>query len=117
MLALDRGADVGSGTKKLVDEVDALIDAEHKRGPFGERLAMLSAFRRFLAEKFLVATAKFDAEGDLNRHGILHGVFSDYGSIGNFYRLISFLDFLCFFVAMSRSGISVLAPAWTPETI
>jgi len=116
-IATARGQSVGNGTKKLVDEIDALITQQHVTGGGAaiERVEMLESFRDFLKSKLLEHTSKYAGAGELNRHGILHGVFSTFGHEWNFYKVLSFLDLLCFFIAIS-TNISALAPHRTPES-
>lgn len=58
--------------------------------------------RDFLRNTLLTNTASFVGHRDLNRHGVLHGVFVNFGHKANFYILISILeaqavvrDYLC----------------------
>jgi hypothetical protein len=55
--------------------------------------------------------------GDLNRHGISHGISDGFGRPGNFYRLMSLLDFLTFVATMNSSGVSILAPDGNAESM
>ncbi len=116
-IADSRGQSIGSGTSKLVDEVEELIAQEKSLAPhFHERVIMLEAFRDFLKNRLLINTDMYNGVGNLNRHGVLHGVFSKYGHDFNFYRLISFLDLLCFIIAVHKRGISILAPDVTEDS-
>jgi hypothetical protein len=109
-LASARGQSVGDGTQKMVDEIDELINQQASSGAAAiERVAMLEAFRDFLKKKLLERTSRYAGTGELNRHGILHGVFSAFGYDWNFYKVLSFLDLLCFFIALT-TDISQLAP-------
>jgi len=116
-MAGSRGVNLGQGTSKLADEVDAMIAHDRTKGFGGsdERITMLEIFRDFLKSTLLVRTASFTGARDLNRHGVLHGVFVNFGHEANFYILISILDLLTFIMTFRTSGISVLAPDWTEE--
>ena len=121
-LAIAGGRDLGNGTRKLVDEIERR--AEHERralaqaggetvianGGLVERIDMLEQLRDFMRDRLLVGTNKYTGIDELNRHGILHGVFGNYGVETNFQKLVSFLDGLVFSIAPS------LAPDETTES-
>jgi hypothetical protein len=116
--AASGGRSVGLGTNKLPDEVDAMITFERAAG-FGaadERITMLEIFRDFLRSKLLANTSTLPGARDLNRHGVLHGVFKDFGHEANFYILISILDLLTFIQVFHTTGISALAPDRTNQS-
>lgn len=114
------GQPIGDGTCKLVGEIDGLIahvqawsvPDETLQQARWEQVTMLTVFRDFVRNKLLAKTSKYGGIGELNRHGILHGVFRQYGSASNFFKLVSFLDLLCF-VITGRTGGSRLAPGRT----
>lgn len=85
-------------------------------GAADERIAMLEVFREFLRTKLLTNTGTFSGARELNRHGVLHGVFRDFGHEANFYILVSILDLLTFMQVFHTTGISVLAPDRTAES-
>jgi hypothetical protein len=116
-IAKEGRRDVGSGTTKLIDELNQLIGRED-RSPnrYEERLIMLEALRDFFSERLLKTTTTYAGLDQLNRHGILHGIFEQYGEPANFFRLITLLDLLCFTMALIRGG-SCFAPARTPESM
>jgi hypothetical protein len=118
-MAASRGGDLGQGTGKLAGEVDAMIAHERTMnfGASDERITMLEIFRDFLRNTLLANTASFPGARDLNRHGVLHGVFVNFGHQANFYILISILDLLTFIMTFRTSGISVLAPTPTDESL
>jgi len=109
--------DIGSGTKKLTAEFDELI-AKEERSPnrFEERIVMLTGLRNFFAERLLRNTDNYDGLDQLNRHGILHGIFEGYGAAVNFLRLITLLDLLCFAMTLTHGGSS-FAPDHTQESM
>jgi hypothetical protein len=128
-LALADGRNVGSGTKKLVDEIEQLAERERRAlaqsqgnampgmsDALVERIEMLEQLRDFTRDRLLFPTAQYDGHNFLNRHGILHGIFGAYGVEANFQKLISFLDGLVFFISLGTSGISCLAPDDTAES-
>jgi hypothetical protein len=115
-MALRQHRDVGKGTRKLVAELDHLVERE-KNSPhrYEERLAMLEGLRDFIRDRFLESTDAYAGLDQLNRHGILHGIFDQYGDVNNFYRLVTILDLLCFSVGLIEGGVSCFAPEATPE--
>ena len=117
-IANTRGKTIGDGTKNLVKEINNLIKQE-KESPFchGERITMLECFRNFFQKNLLIHTKNFSGSGNLNRHGILHGIFEKYGSDLNFFRLISLLDLLCFIISLKMSSISIFAPSPTKKSL
>jgi len=76
---------------------------------------MLTGLRDFFAERLLKHTDDYDGLDQLNRHGILHGIFEKYGAAVNFLRLITLLDLLCFAMVLAHGGSS-FAPDHTPES-
>jgi hypothetical protein len=122
-LAIAAGRDVGSGTKRLADEIEQM--AERERGAMTnlpgndaliERVHMLEQLRDFMRDRLLVRAADYEGLNNLNRHGILHGVFESYGAESNFQKLVSFLDGLTFFITLNTSGVSCFAPDYGPES-
>jgi hypothetical protein len=114
-IAQESQREVGNGTKKVIAELDELISKED-RSPhrFEERIVMLTGLRDFFAERLLIRTDDYDGLDQLNRHGILHGIFEQYGNAVNFLRLITLLELLCFAMVLAHGGSS-FAPANTPE--
>jgi hypothetical protein len=116
-MAARQNRDVGQGTRKLVDELQALVDQEeHSSHCYGERLVMLQAFRDFVRDRLLQNTAGYSGLNEFNRHGILHGIFENFGQDINFFRLITLLDLLCFSIGLVEGGVSMFAPAETSES-
>ena len=76
---------------------------------------MLEAFRDFVRDRLLQNTKRFVGLNEFNRHGILHGLFDDFGQAINFLRLITLLDLLCFCIGMTE-GVSMFAPGTSPES-
>jgi hypothetical protein len=124
-MATARSQPAGQGTAWLVGEIETLIEATRNaaavypqsREALDERVMMLEVFRDFWRSKLLANTGSYVGTGSLNRHGILHGVFDDFGYEWNFYKLVSLLDMLCFFIALSTPGVSALAPVQTPASV
>lgn len=101
----------------LIAELDELI-AKEERSPYryDERIVMLESLRDFFADRFFVKTEKYEGLDQLNRHGILHGLYEGYGDSINFYRLMSLLDLLCFALTLSHGG-SAFPPEFTPASM
>jgi hypothetical protein len=116
-MAASQNRDIGQGTKKLNDELQALVDRELQSSAcYGERLVVLEAFRDFVRDRLLQGTDRYVGLNEFNRHGILHGIFEDYGHAINFLRLITLLDLLCFCIGVVGGGVSMFAPAPTPAS-
>ena len=115
-IATSQNRDVGPGTKGLNLELEAIVERELQSAHcYGERLVMLEAFRDFVRERLLENTKRFVGLNEFNRHGILHGLFDDFGQAINFLRLITLLDLLCFCIGMTE-GVSMFAPGNSPES-
>jgi hypothetical protein len=116
-MATSQNRDIGQGTKKLNDELQALVDRElQSPACYGERLVVLEAFRDFVRDRLLQNTDSYVGLNEFNRHGILHGIFEDFGQTINFLRLITLLDLLCFSIGLMEGGVSMFAPAPTPAS-
>lgn len=50
------------------------------------------------------------------RDRIRHGLFENFGQDINFLRLITLLDLLCFSIGLIEGGVSMFAPADSPES-
>jgi len=71
-----------------------------------------------LTDKLLIDTNNYVGHNEFNRHGILHGIFENFGQDINFLRLITLLDMLCFCIGLIiPGGISMFAPAYTTESL
>jgi hypothetical protein len=115
-MATSHNRDVGQGTRKLNDELQALVEREEQSPHcYGERLVMLEAFRNFVRDRLLQNTNHYVGLDEFNRHGILHGIFENFGQDINFLRLITLLDLLCFSIGLIE-GVSMFAPARTSES-
>jgi hypothetical protein len=109
--------DVGSGTKKIIDELNHILNKElNSPHRFDERVVMLTSLKNFFSDRLLSSTANYNGLDEFNRHGILHGIFGDYGSATNFFRCITILELLCFVMALSYGG-SCFAPEETVESL
>jgi hypothetical protein len=116
-MAASQNRDIGHGTKKLNDELQSLVDRElQSPACYGERLVVLEAFRDFVRDRLLQNTDRYVGLNEFNRHGILHGIFEDFGQAINFLRLITLLDLLCFSIGLISGGVSMFAPAPTPKS-
>lgn len=116
-ISQDAARTIGSGTKKMIAELDILIDNENNSpNRFDERVAMFEALRDFFAEKFLIETSVYSGSDQFNRHGILHGIFESYGVRLSFLKTVSLLDLLCFVVGYLYGGVSMFVPPPTQES-
>ena len=86
-------------------------------GAVDEIVEMLDSFEHFVKNNLYINSSKYPHEDKTNRHGILHGVFSDidYGLPINFYKAIGAIDFLCFIISINES-ISFFAPNLTIDS-
>lgn len=83
-------------------------------GDSDEIESMMDSFIEFTKNILYVNSSNYPLEDNTNRHGILHGAYSDedYGQPINFYKSIAAVDFLCF-VSAFDAVISWLAPEHT----
>ncbi len=72
--------------------------------------------RDFIRDRFLKNTNRYDGLNQFSRHGILHGVFDDFGEELNFMRVITILDLLCFIIGLKGARVSMFAPEDTDES-
>lgn len=91
---------------------------ENQIGAVDEIVAMLSSFLDFTDGHLYIRSERYPLPDNTNRHGILHGSFSDadYGEPISFYKAIGAIDFLCF-VASLRAPISCFAPSPTEKSM
>jgi hypothetical protein len=116
-IATRQNRDVGHGTRRLNFEFDRLVGSEENSPDrYEERLVMLEGLRDFVRDRLLEDTRKYTGLNELNRHGILHGIYDQYGEDNNFFRLITILDLLCFSIGLIEGGVSAFAPEPTPES-
>ncbi|RYD90270.1 MAG: hypothetical protein EOP50_16230 [Sphingobacteriales bacterium] len=110
-IALAQNRDVGNGTRGILREFEGFVAREvASPNSFGERLVMLEALRKFIEDRLLAHTANYTGQNEFNRHGILHGVFGDYGDPLNFFRAVTILDLTCFSIGLLHGGVSAFAP-------
>lgn len=94
---------------------DCKADAiRNNLGAVGEVVSMIDSFSDFAKNHLYISSDKYPLPDNTNRHGILHGAFSDvdYGKPINFYKAISAIEFLCFLSAF-RANVSWLVPNYT----
>ncbi len=86
-------------------------------GAVSELVDMFDSFRTFAEHYLYVRSEKYPLPDNTNRHGILHGAFTDeeYGEPIGFYKVLGALDFLCM-VAALRAPISCFAPSPTERS-
>ena len=98
--------------------MDCKREAQSKNlGDPGEIASMMDSFVAFARGYLYVNSKRYPLDDKTNRHGILHGDFSDadYGSPINFYKVIGTVDFLTF-VSSFRAQVSWFAPDATPNS-
>ena len=109
-VAITRREGIGSLFEKLAEHCKE--DAIHNNiGAVGEILSMMDSFIEFARRNLYIDSSSYMGSDKTNRHGILHGAYSDadYGTPVNFYKSIGAVDFLCF-VSACRASISWFAP-------
>lgn len=107
----------GHGRAELSDAIQHLIDeAAHGHGVVDEIQQMLRGFKAFFDSRLYTHTKDFDGSWSLNRHGIAHGLFKDYGQRASFGILMSIVDQLTFIMTLRTSGVSALAPDPSAES-
>jgi hypothetical protein len=116
-LASNRSIHV-SGIKTLFTTLatDCKDESKSKNiGAVGEIASMMDSFVEFANHHLYVHSDTYALSDKTNRHGILHGAYtdSDYGEPINFFKSIAAVDFLCF-VASFRARLPCLAPDPTP---
>jgi hypothetical protein len=100
-MATRQNRNVGRGTRGLKVELQGLVDREQQSpNCYGERLVVLEAFRDFVHDRLLENTDDYDGLNEFNRHGILHGIFENFGQDINFLRMITLLALLCFSIGL-----------------
>ncbi len=87
---------------------------EKNIGAVGEIISMMESFIEFTSKNLYINSDDYPLTDKTNRHGILHGVYTDqdYGEPINFYKSIAAIDFLCF-VSAFRGSVSWMAPSQT----
>jgi hypothetical protein len=97
---------------------DCKTDAlKNNIGAVGEIASMMDSFMEFAKNHLYINSTKYALSDKTNRHGILHGAFTDadYGEPINFYKSIAAVDFLCF-VSAFRAPISWFPPSPTEQS-
>lgn len=115
-LAKSRNVEVGSIRSVFVNLAeDCRKEVTDKQiGAVNGIISMLDAFINFTDSNLYINSKKYPFSDNTNRHGILHGAFtdSDYGEAINYYKAIGAIDFLCFISAL-RASISCFSPSTT----
>ncbi|MEQ4337491.1 MULTISPECIES: hypothetical protein [Pseudomonas syringae group] len=99
-LSLQNGISAKKNTRqKFSSLVSCAIERNKtvKAGAFQEVESMLMAFLNFLENYFWEGSSSYPLSDKTNRHGILHGAYSDadYGYHINFYKTLTAVDMLC----------------------
>ncbi|MYM37466.1 hypothetical protein GTP38_24375 [Duganella sp. FT94W] len=82
---------------------------------FHELLQMVESIRVFVEHAMYKHTSDYDRSSQLNRHGIVHGLLSDYHTETNFYRLIVLLNGLSVASIVAGHEASLFHPEPTDE--
>ena len=118
-LAASRSVKYSSITDVLVNlATDCKNDSiKNSIGAVGEIISMMDSFIDFAKNHLYTNSNNYAFTDKTNRHGILHGAYSDndYGAPINFYKSIAAVDFLCF-VSAFRAHISWFAPSPTERS-
>jgi hypothetical protein len=118
-LANSRNVTCSSITNVFVNLAnDCKVDvSKNNIGAIGEIVSMMDSFIDFAKNHLYISSSNYALPDNTNRHGILHGAFTDvdYGEPINFYKSIAAIDFLCF-VSAFRASISWLSPSPTLQS-
>ena len=120
-LAKDWGLQAsGKSTKAVFSDLADVAKkyvSERNLGDVGQVTSMLDSFQYYTREHLYINSKQYPLEDKTNRHGLLHGEFSDddYGSPLNFYKAIAAINFLCF-IASFKTPISWWASDMTDES-
>ena len=82
---------------------------------FHELLQMVESIRVFVEHAMYKHTADYNRSSQLNRHGIVHGLLSNYNTETNFYRLIVLLNGLSVASIVAGHNASLFHPEPTEE--
>ncbi|QGT80616.1 hypothetical protein [Pseudomonas coronafaciens] len=99
-LSLQHGISAKKTTRqKFSSLVSCAIERNNsvKTGDFHQVESMLTVFLSFLEKYFWEGSSSYPLPDGTNRHGILHGAYSDadYGYPINFYKTLTAVDMLC----------------------
>ena len=105
------------GVKDKVSEIIRFC-INTKTGKLDETEPMLESFLYYIENHLFIKSTEYILDDKTNRHGILHGEFSDkdYGKKINFYKVITVLNMLCF-IASYKESFSWLGPEKSKESI
>ena len=119
-LASNKGLDGEAYIKVVLRTLsDACSDQcrREKIGAWEEVASMMDAFAAWSKEIFYTSSSSYPLGDNTNRHGILHGAFTDskYGRPINFYKVISAVDMLMMIASLQSpdESFSWLAPSET----
>lgn len=83
---------------------------------FHELIQMIESIRFFIKYALYRHTSDYERTSQLNRHGIVHGLLSDFNSTTNFYRLIVLINSLSVASIVAGRAASLFHPAPTEES-
>ncbi|USX22880.1 hypothetical protein NHH82_12260 [Oxalobacteraceae bacterium OTU3REALA1] len=99
------------GIAWVPSELETIAFFDH----FHELLQMVESIRVFVEHAMYKHTADYNRSSQLNRHGIVHGLLSDYHTETNFYRLIVLLNGLSVASIVAGHNASLFHPEPTDE--
>ena len=85
-----------------------------------ELISMMDSFIDFTDNHLYIKSKNYPLDDNTNRHGILHGAYSDsdYGETINFYKSIGAIDILCFISNITlKAPVSIRQPTASPECL
>lgn len=82
---------------------------------FHELIQMVQSIRVFVEHAMYQCTANYEKTSQLNRHGIVHGLLSDYDTETNFYRLIVLINGLSVASIVAGQEASLFHPSPSEE--
>lgn len=82
---------------------------------FHERVQMIQSIKFFIEHSLYEHTSKYKNDSQLNRHGIVHGLISDFHSPTNYLRLITMINALAVASIFAGDSGSLFFPNITPE--
>lgn len=90
---------------------------EEQLGAINEICSMMDSFKVFCTQHLYQSSDKYFLEDYTNRHGILHGSFSDndYGRPLNFYKCLAAVEFLCW-VSAFKANVSWFLPSMSNQS-
>lgn len=115
VLTMVQKRDIRSGVYAGYDWVpDEAMDIGLFDG-FHERVQMIESIKFFIEHSLYEHTSQYKKETRLNRHGIVHGIISDFHSQANYLRLLTMINALSVASIIAGDPGSLFHPDITPE--